>query len=80
MHEQHIKDVSTVLLGLFALVALIGSLLLFSGTLAPEQPTGAQTYHVEQFCTVHADCPSGYTCQKFTTRPHAVMGKCLPLM
>ena len=80
MHEQHVNEVSTVLFGLFALVALVGSLLLFSGTLMPAQTTGAQTVHIEQFCTVHADCPIGYTCQKFTTRPHAVMGKCLPLM
>ena len=79
MHEQHAKEVCTALLGLVAIVALVGTLLLFSGSLSTNA-TGAPTAPIEQFCTVHADCPTGYACQKFTTLPHAVVGKCLPLM
>ena len=77
MREEHVKDVCVALLGSVAIVALVGTILVFSGKLTL---TGAQAAPLEQFCTVHADCPEGYTCQKFTTRPHSIVGKCLPLM
>ncbi|MBI4016855.1 MAG: hypothetical protein HY363_04130 [Candidatus Aenigmarchaeota archaeon] len=76
MEEQHIRTFSITLLGLVAVVALVGIMLLFSGKLTP---SGAQVLQPEQFCKVHTDCPEGNICQKFTTYPHAVMGKCLPL-
>jgi len=72
MADQY-RNVCVTLLALVAIVALVGTLLLFSGSL-----TGAQVA-VEQFCRVSPDCPKGYMCQRLTSQPHAVLGKCLPL-